>query len=348
MASQEETTDELGSRSLFVTILESTLMIALNIVSLLGNVLVCISVYRNTRLRTTTNIYIVALAISDLLSAIFVMPLAAGVLISGRWPFGETVCQMHAFFSLFVVYISPVTMGFTALNRYVRICKSDEQYKRFFSKWKSRVRLASAWTFIASYILIMRLTGLQGFHFVPGYAACLNVHLNRFAKIVHYFVVIVLFVALPLALTIFSYRRVFKKIQEHNRVSAQALQGHGGNTTVSKHEIRISRSLFVVVFVFMLCWIPSWIITILARFKIIDTMPQNVQLLCSFFVNLSSTINPFIYAGMNPLFRREFRRTVLCKPGERIEDTQQASAMHVIQRPNTFLSSPPSENNSIK
>ncbi|KAL9970571.1 hypothetical protein ACROYT_G022971, partial [Oculina patagonica] len=114
MASQEEPTDELGSRSLFVTILESSLMIALNIVSLLGNVLVCMSVYRNTRLRTTTNIYIVALAISDLLSAIFVMPLAAGVLISSRWPFGETVCQMHAFFSLFVVYISPVTMGFTA------------------------------------------------------------------------------------------------------------------------------------------------------------------------------------------------------------------------------------------
>lgn len=264
------------------------------------------------------------------------------MLISGRWPFGETVCQMHAFFSLFVVYISPVTMGLTAVNRYVRICKSDQQYKRFFSKWKSRTMLASAWTFVASYIWIMRLTGLQGFYFDPGYAACLNEHLNNSARIIHYFVVIGLFVVLPLAVTIFSYRKVLKKIQEHNTVSARTLQRQDENTTVSRHEIRLSRSLFAVVFAFMLCWIPSWIITLLTRFKVTETMPRNVQLLCAFFLNLSNTINPLIYAGMNPLFRREFRRIICWKPGEKIEDTNQASNAHAPQRSNTF--SPRSEN----
>ena len=139
--------DELSSRSLFVTVLEVGLMIVLNVLSLLGNILVCISVYRNTRLRTTTNLYIIALAVSDLLSAMFVMPLSTGVLILGRWPFGETLCQVHAFFGAFVVYVSPVTMGLTALNRFVRICKSDQQYKRFFSQRKSRILLAAAWPY---------------------------------------------------------------------------------------------------------------------------------------------------------------------------------------------------------
>ena len=125
--------DELNSRSVFFTVLEASFMILLNLLSLLGNVLVCIAVYRNTRLRTSTNVYIVALAITDLLSVIFVTPLATGVLISGRWPFGGTVCQMHAFMAQFVVYVSPVTTGLTAINRYVRMCKSDQQYKRFFS-----------------------------------------------------------------------------------------------------------------------------------------------------------------------------------------------------------------------
>ena len=76
--------DELNSRNVFLTVSEASFMILLNVLSLMGNVLVCISVYRNTRLRISTNLYIVTLAISDLLSAIFVMPLAAGVLISGR------------------------------------------------------------------------------------------------------------------------------------------------------------------------------------------------------------------------------------------------------------------------
>ena len=123
--------DELNSGNVFLTVLEASFMILLNVSSLLGYVLVCISVYRNKRLCTSTNLYIAALAISDLLSTIFVIPLAVGVLISGRWPFGGTVCEIHTFIDQ-DVYISPVTMGLTTINRYVRICKSDQQYKRFF------------------------------------------------------------------------------------------------------------------------------------------------------------------------------------------------------------------------
>ena len=96
-------------------------LVLMNVLSLVGNILVCVSVYRNRRLWTTTNLYIIALAISDLLSAVFVMPLGAGVLISSHWVFGEVLCQFHAFFSLFAIYVSPVTMGLTAVNRFVRI-----------------------------------------------------------------------------------------------------------------------------------------------------------------------------------------------------------------------------------
>ena len=331
---------ELGARSLFFTIFESTSTILLNVISLLGNILVCISVYRNTRLRTSTNLYIVALAISDLLSAIFVMPFAAGVLISGKWPFGRVVCQMIAFFGPYLLYVSPVTMGFTAVNRYVRICRSNQEYKRFFSPWKSFISLASSWILIACYILITRFTGLhallasawmliacyiltarftglKGFYFEPGYAVCLNQHLNKLATIIHYVFVLGLFFILPLVLTIFSYRMVLRKIQEHNAVLARSIENQEVHfASVTTHEIRISRSLFVVVFAFMLCWTPVWLITILTRLSIVDAMPRNIQLLCTFFLNLSNTVNPFIYAGMNPLFRSEFRRILYCRPRE--------------------------------
>ena len=315
-------TAELESRSTTLKIVEAGSIILLNILSLLGNILVCLSVYRNSRLRTTTNLYIIALAVSDLIAAIFAMPLIAGVLISSRWPFGETACQMHAYFSLFVVYVSPVTMGLTAVNRYVRICKSNEQYERFFSKTKSRIVLGSAWAFVICYILITSLTGLQGFHFVSGYAACLNKHLSKFGLMLHYFVVVGLFFLLPLAATIFSYIKVAKKIRDHTMEIAQRLHTQGRNTSISVNEIRLSRSLFVVVFPFMLCWMPAWVITILSRFLARGSIARNVQLLCAFCLSLSNTINPFIYAGMNPLFRREFRRLLGCKFGERIEESQ--------------------------
>lgn len=48
--------------------------------------------------RTTTNLYIVLIAVSDLFSAILVMPLVGGVLVAVRLVFGDVVCQFHVFF----------------------------------------------------------------------------------------------------------------------------------------------------------------------------------------------------------------------------------------------------------
>lgn len=133
--------DDLNSRSLLLIVAEVSSLAILNVLSLIGNSLVCILIYKDSRLRTTTNLYITALAVSDLLSAVFVMPLGIGVLITSDWIFGEVMCELEAFFVCFVAYVSPVTMGLTAINRYFRICKSEQQYKKFFSPGKSRTWL---------------------------------------------------------------------------------------------------------------------------------------------------------------------------------------------------------------
>ena len=304
-------TDDLNSRSLFLTVVEVSSLVILNVLSLTGNALVCILIYKRKRLRTTTNLYILALAASDLLSAVLVMPFGTGVLITSKWIFGEVVCQLHAFFSLFVIYVSPVTMGLTAVNRYVRICKSDQQYKKLFSARKSRALLAIVWTFVTCYTVVPRLADLQAFEFVPGYAQCSIAHLSEGGKMIHYGIVLTLFFITPFMATIISYVKVVKKIRQHT--ASSTLHRRERNSRISAHEIKISKSLFAVVFVFMICWIPFWVIVILRRFRLVATMPRNVELLCMFLLYLSNTINPFIYAGMNPVFKREFRKILFCQ-----------------------------------
>lgn len=313
---------DLNSRSLFLTIVEASFLVILNVLSLTGNTLVCISIFKNTRLRSTTNLYIIALAVGDLLSAIFVMPFAAGVLITSKWSFGGAVCQFHAFFSLFVVYVSPVTMGLIAVNRYVRICMSDQQYRRLFSVRKSRAMLALVWTFVACYTVVPRLSGLQEYEFVPGYAQCSIAHLSETGKMIHYGIVLTLFFLTPLTTTIISYFKVSQMIRQHNAdafVSA-TICSRDGNTGISRHEIKVSKSLFVIVFAFMTCWVPFWVIVVLKRFQLVPRMPRNVELLCMFFLYFSSAINPFIYAGMNPLFRKEFRKIMFGDIRRKVND----------------------------
>ena len=185
--------DTLGNRSFFLTSVEVFFLVSLNVLSLTGNILVCISVYKNTRLRTTTNLYIIALAVSDLMSAVFVMPFALGVVITGEWVYGQVICNFQAHMAMFMVYVSPVTMGLTAFNRYMRICKWEQQFKRIFSPWKSRALLACVWILVACYIAVPKLAGLRDYAFIPGFALCGVVHLCERGKITHYTIVLSLF-----------------------------------------------------------------------------------------------------------------------------------------------------------
>ncbi|KAL1267209.1 hypothetical protein QQF64_002884 [Cirrhinus molitorella] len=61
---------------------------------LMGNGLVCAIVLRNRHMRTVTNIFILNLAVSDLLVGIFCIPTTlVDNLITG-WPFSNTICKL--------------------------------------------------------------------------------------------------------------------------------------------------------------------------------------------------------------------------------------------------------------
>ncbi|XP_068725144.1 melatonin receptor type 1B-A-like [Montipora capricornis] len=306
----------LQSRNVFIVVVEVSALIVLNLLSLMGNTLVCMSVYRNTGLRTTTNLYIIALAISDLLSAVFVMPFVTAVLASGHWIFGEVICNVLAFFSAFIIYVSPVTMGLTALNRYVRMCRPDREYQRLFSTKKSLTLLVTVWVIVACYSGLPNIVGLRKNTFFPNIASCAIDHLSESGRLIHYCIVVSLFLLTPLTITIFSYVKVAKKIQHHKTEISFLRQN---SPIISAREIRISKSLFVVVFAFMICWIPLWIIVLLMRFHLVEKLPRNVKLLSFFFLYLSNTINPLIYAGMNRCFRREFRK-IICERKKKVPD----------------------------
>lgn len=117
--------DDFIFRSFFLKIVEISLLIILNVLFLIGNILVCILVYKNNRFCIIMNLYIIVLVVSDLFFVVFVMFFGIGVLIISEWSFGEVFCQFYVFFSFFVIYVFFVIMGLIVVNRYVRMCKFD-------------------------------------------------------------------------------------------------------------------------------------------------------------------------------------------------------------------------------
>ena len=89
--------EQLEARSKVTIAIESTVIIAIDIAALLGNSLLCLIVSRNSRLHNSTTMLIVALAITDLLTATTVMPLTIDAVINSKRRFSDTICKAHAF-----------------------------------------------------------------------------------------------------------------------------------------------------------------------------------------------------------------------------------------------------------
>ncbi|GBM49539.1 Orexin receptor type 2 [Araneus ventricosus] len=64
------------------------------IVGLVGNALVCVSVYRNHSMRTVTNYFIVNLAVADFLVILICLPPTVLWDVTKTWFFGSITCKL--------------------------------------------------------------------------------------------------------------------------------------------------------------------------------------------------------------------------------------------------------------
>ena len=157
----------LDKRQTATAVLETAIFFLVMFLSLFGNLLVCIAVYSNPRLRQpiikiNCNYYIISLALTDILQALFTMPLSVGML---------ATCYYMVISMLFLASISIFTMALIALNRYYKIVK-PAKYQNIFTKTFIIVTGSIAW--IAP-ILISILTAFAfGFDATPhpGLATC--------------------------------------------------------------------------------------------------------------------------------------------------------------------------------
>ena len=67
-------TTTLSPSSSVGLVIESSFFIILSLIILAGNTLVCTAIYKNRKLRTKTNYYIVSLAVADIMVGVFSVP----------------------------------------------------------------------------------------------------------------------------------------------------------------------------------------------------------------------------------------------------------------------------------
>ncbi|CAL7951301.1 unnamed protein product [Xylocopa violacea] len=135
------------------------------LLSVVGNSLVLITLARNKRMRTVTNVYLLNLAVSDLLLGVFCMPFTLLGQILKNFVFGITMCKLIPYFQAVSVSVAVWTLVAISLERYFAICRPLKS-RRWQTQFHAYKMIAVVWTasltWNAPILVVSRLKNIRG------------------------------------------------------------------------------------------------------------------------------------------------------------------------------------------
>jgi len=302
---------QLKSRSTGVRVTESFFMLLINLVSFTGNLLLGIAVIQNPNLRRAVpNMYIITLAVSDLLMSLLGIPFSVASLIVGQWPLNNFVCQLQGFWILLMCAVSLQTLAVTAVNRYFRVVRSRSLYQKLFNMKTTKVTIVILWI-VAFFAPLPYVAAGHQFFFHTGKVFCAHNSESLYEGYGAYLVLV--YVLIPLIIVVTCYTRVFIAVRKHNlnfrpRLRSRTQSNLSTDSRLSVDEVNVTYMLLVVVIGFLTCWTPVMVIDMIDFINADWKLKRQVYVSYSCFGFASTSLNPVIYGIMNRSFRAEYLR----------------------------------------
>ncbi|XP_071949209.1 D(1) dopamine receptor-like [Antedon mediterranea] len=283
---------------------------ALVFISIAGNILVIVSVLVVERLHRVANVFIVSLAVADLMVSVFVMPFNANFIITGTWHFGLSFCGVYQSFDILACTSSILNLCVIACDRYLAIT-SPFTYTQRITQNSAAILVALVW--LVSF-LISVLPVILDFHidadaqaagFYDDKYFCVLILSGRFAVISS-----LISFYLPMIVMVFIYSRIFAVARKQARQIAVYDKPFETSRTNMARERKAAKTLGIIMGVFIACWLPFFVVNIIDPFCNRCITPK----LFDVFVWLgyvNSTLNPLIYA-QNSEFRRAYKYILSC------------------------------------
>ncbi|KAM9741796.1 histamine receptor H2a isoform 2-T2 [Menidia menidia] len=297
-----------------------------------GNVLVCLAVCASRRLRCITNCFIVSLAVTDLLLGLLVLPFSALLQFNDDWPLGPVFCNFYICMDVMLCTASILTLLAISVDRYLAVTM-PLRYASLVSPWRVTVTMAGVWTVS---VAVSFLPIQMGWNTVNGTVQnqgplasqrrC-RFELNRPYVLTDS----LLTFFLPLVAMCWTYYRILciaqaqaKRIISTRPLCVTSYNGRSNPSTcttlvssvmtVALREHKATVTLAVVIGAFVVCWLPYFILfTILGLKEHPDPslVPEFPFVLWLGYAN--SAINPILYGALNRDFRSAYTQLLGCR-----------------------------------
>ncbi|XP_058473664.1 neuropeptide FF receptor 2-like [Solea solea] len=302
------------------------------VVCMVGNGVVCFIVLRRKNMRTVTNLFILNLAISDLLVGIFCMPTTLVDNIITGWPFGRVVCKLSGMVQGISVSASVFTLVAIAVDRFRCIVYP---FKQKLTIATSKLIIVIIWVLAVLIMfpsgVMLQVTKEHRVRIVLGHNNdsrpffwCRENWPNQEMRKIYTTILFANIYLAPLSLIVIMYARIgftlFKTAIPLMRASGTVSgEGSGNNKlgmesrhTISRKKKRVIMMLLIVALLFVLSWLPLWTLMMLSdyasltehQYRVINIYVYPLAHWLAFF---NSSVNPIIYGFFNENFRRGFQ-----------------------------------------
>uniref|UniRef100_A0A4W5NXA7 G-protein coupled receptors family 1 profile domain-containing protein n=1 Tax=Hucho hucho TaxID=62062 RepID=A0A4W5NXA7_9TELE len=220
-------------KALLSTSIYITLYIFFSLISAVTvflNVLVIISISHFKQLHTPTNLLILSLAVSDLLVGLIVIPVTTVAIIEPSilescWDFGKYFCAFHFYMAFLCTSLSLGNLVLISIDRYVAVCDPLLYHSKItITRMMCCISITWCCCIIYQAVVIKICINVQ----VPSRCLkeCFTVEGSIWGNIID----IVFTMVVPCSIIITLYMKIFRKA---------------------------AKTLAIVVFNYLICWIPS-------------------------------------------------------------------------------------------
>lgn len=271
-----------------------TLYAAIFITGITGNILVCLVVCHQQKLRTSTNFYIMNLAIADLAVTILCIPFDVAVQENSYvWPFGRFLCHVIYPIMTMCTFASVGTLTAIAYNRYTAISRPMRMQA---GRKRAKITVVAIWVisfvFVLPYITVLTKRNSR----------CEETWSELHSQVYTLFIFIFQYV-IPLSIISLVYIKIALQLRRNRKHLTLA------HRVQDRDVAKVVRMMVVVVLIFAVCMLPNHILWLLSDFD--EDFPEEdgrkVLVWGEILIYANSCTNPIVYSICIEEFRLAFK-----------------------------------------
>lgn len=267
-------------------------------VTIFGNLLVIKTVTKRHQYKQRTNLFVVSLAFADLCVALFVMSFSILHQCSDfAWLHYTRIYLVYWGLDVMFTTTSILHLTCMTVDRYVAVTQSFKYYQIM------RRRRVTMLLFLCWFLPVLISLSLVMSKFDQFSAPSQNCHVTYIFRVNALYAIIASFASfyLPSIFMIVCNIKIFKFIRKRGKKLPELTANYVKNTQRDQqllNEVRVARTIAVLLGCFLVCWLPFFTVNILEPF-FTEKLHEGAWVVITWLGYINSTVNPYLYYFLN-------------------------------------------------